>query len=193
MTVVIAYAAQWIVRRFLSLACRRAQPCDARRIRGHADARPPRVKTSAILLLAALAVSAGLAGCGRGARGTGPGAPDTPYVVTKFCGFNLDGRTKEVRMTIDLVAKRTLPPGVLVEVSFDNPLEAGKPIVVARVMKGGEKEVRVVSTPVKGIREQPYDMVVRVYAAADKRALLTTHTESCRAPFSQSDFGSEYR
>jgi len=135
----------------------------------------------------------GLAGCGLGARATGPASADTAYVATKFCGFNLDGRTKEVRMTIDLVAKRPLPPGTLVEVSFDNPLEAGKPIVVGHVVKGREEELRIVSTPVKGIREQPYDMVVRVYAAADKRALLTAHTESCRAPFSQSDFGAEYR
>lgn len=145
------------------------------------------------LTSALIAAATGLAGCGLGARGTGPVSADAPYVVTKLCGFNLDGNTKEVRMSIDLAVKRPLPGGALVEIAFENPLEASRPIVVGRIVKGDERELHILSTPVKGIREKTYEMVVRVYAAQDRRALLMTHTESCRAPFSQTDFGAEYR
>ena len=129
-----------------------------------------------------------LTSCAAPARG-----PSSSYVSTKFCGFVFDGRTSEARFSIDLVVERSLPAGAIVEASFENPLERDKPIVVTRELKGDERELRILSTPVKGITQREYGMVVRVYASRDKAALLATRTESCRAPFGQGDLGVQYR
>jgi hypothetical protein len=119
--------------------------------------------------------------------------PGSPYVATKFCGFVFDGRTSEARFSIDLIVVRPLPAGAVVEATFENPLERNEPIVVARGVKGSERELRIVSTSVKGITQREYAMVARLYRSADRRELLASHSESCRAPFGQGDFGIEYR
>jgi hypothetical protein len=142
------------------------------------------------LLCGVFAALALLAGCARFPRAPAPGSP---YLATKFCGFVFDGRTKEARFTIDLVVQRPLPGGALVEATFENPLERDQPIVVTREVKGNERELRIVSTPVKGITQREYAMAVRIYPTRDKTTLLATHTESCRAPFGQGDVGVEYR
>jgi hypothetical protein len=134
---------------------------------------------------------AALAGCALD-RSAAPAA-STPYLATKFCGFVFDGRTSEARFSLDLIVRRPLPAGAIVEVAFENPLERNQPVVVARELKGGERELRIVSTPVKGITQREYGMVARVYAAKDKTALLATHSESCRAPIGQGDMGVQYR
>ncbi|HWI12956.1 MAG TPA: hypothetical protein VNT02_01835 [Burkholderiales bacterium] len=125
-------------------------------------------------------------------RAAAPG-PETSYVATKFCGFVFDGRTSEARFTIDLSIERWLPAGTAVEASFENPLDRDQPIVVMRELKGDERELRIVSTPVKGITQREYSMVVRVYSSRDRAQLLATRTESCRAPFAQGDMGVQYR
>jgi len=141
-------------------------------------------------LCCVLVALASFAGCAGSARAPAPGSP---YLATKFCGFVFDGRTKEARFSIDLIVQRPLPAGALVEATFENPLERNEPIVISREVKGNERELRLVSTPVKGITQREYAMVVRLYPSRDKATLLATHTESCRAPFGQGDVGIEYR
>jgi hypothetical protein len=141
-------------------------------------------------LCCVLAALAWLVGCAQSPRAPAPGSP---YLATKFCGFVFDGRTKEARFSIDLIVERRLPAGAIVEATFENPLERNQPIVVTREVKGNERELRIVSTPVKGITQREYAMAVRVYPTRDKTTLLATHTESCRAPFGQGDVGVEYR
>jgi len=131
-----------------------------------------------------------LLGCAT--RASSPG-PETSYVATRFCGFVFDGRTSEARFSIDLLIERRLPAGTAVEASFENPLDRDQPIVVMRELKGDERELRILSTPVKGITQREYSMVVRVYSSRDKAKLLATRTESCRAPFAQGDMGVQYR
>jgi hypothetical protein len=141
-------------------------------------------------LCCVLAAIAAIAGCAQFARAPVPGSP---YLATKFCGFVFDGRTKEARFSIDLIVQRPLPRGALVEATFENPLERSQPIVVTREVKGNERELRIVSTPVKGITQREYAMAVRVYPTPDRTTLLATHTERCRAPLGQGDVGIEYR
>ncbi len=145
--------------------------------------------TTRCCLLAALLSSAG---CGIHARSTAP-APGTAYVATRFCGFLFDGRTSEARFTLDLTVERPLPAGSMIEVVFENPLDRDKPLVVTRELNGDERELRILSTPVKGITQREYAMVARVYASRDKTTVLATHNESCRAPFGQGDVGIQYR
>ena len=125
--------------------------------------------------------------------GRPPASAQAARVTTRFCGFVLDGRTKQARFTLDLAIDPPFPPGTTLEVTFENPLAREKPVVVTRELAANERELRVVSTPVKGIARREYAMLVRVYASPDKSLLLATHTESCRAPFDQGDFGVEFR
>ncbi|MGE5523868.1 MAG: hypothetical protein ACM3SS_09130 [Rhodospirillaceae bacterium] len=132
-----------------------------------------------------------LTGCGW--YNSRPPATEAPYLATKFCGVVFDGRTKEARFSIDLTVRRRLPAGAAVEVSFENPLERDKPLVVTREVKGDERELRILSAPVKGITPREYAMAVRIYAARDRATLLGAHTEVCRAPVASGDIGIDYR
>lgn len=137
----------------------------------------------------AVAVCLSFTACGFAGRP----APGTPYLATKLCGFVFDGRTGEARFSIDFTVRRPLPAGGLLEVAFENPLDRDRPVLVTRELEGGERELRVLSTPVKGITQREYAMVARVYASRDRSTPLATHTESCRAPFGQGEFGVQYR
>jgi len=122
-----------------------------------------------------------------------PSASGSGYVATKVCGFNVDGKRNEVRYRMELIVLRRLPRGSVVQVTFDNPLDPGAPLVSERVMAGDEREVQLLSPPVKGIREKQYEIVVRVYSSPDRKVLLGTHTQPCEAPFNQRELGPEYR
>jgi hypothetical protein len=114
------------------------------------------------------------------------------YLATKLCGFNLDGKRSEVRYRIELGVLRPLPRGSLVEVAFENPLDPTAPLMTSHVMAGDERDAQFVSPPVKGIRERPYEILVRVYSSADKAALVSTHKTLCESPFNQRELGPEY-
>jgi hypothetical protein len=134
-----------------------------------------------------------LVSCGT-ARQVPAGANATgPYLATRFCGFNFDGRTKEAKLTLDLSVLRALPAGAFVETTFDNPLEPAKPLTSTYRAQGTERELRLLSPPVKGIEPREYGITVRVYASPEKTALLATHHETCRSPVSQREFGTEYQ
>ncbi len=139
----------------------------------------------------ALVLTASLAGCGLFGRSAA--SPDAPYVTMRFCGVAFDGRTKQARFSIDLAVDRALPPGGAVEVAFDNPLEVAKPLIATRIVKGGERNLRIESPPVKGIEPREYAMAVRIYGSPEKGTPLATYTERCRVPFGQGDVGIEYR
>lgn len=133
-----------------------------------------------------------LAACALPGRSTGPPAA-APYLATKFCGFVFDGRRSEARFSLDLTVGRQAPAGSALEVTFENPLERDRPLVVTRALQPGERELRVLSPPVKGITQREYAMVARLYRSADRKELLASHSETCRAPFGQGEFGIQYR
>jgi hypothetical protein len=135
-------------------------------------------------LLAVLTLATGCALVG----GRTPEA-GAPYVSTKFCGFELDGRTREVRFAMDLVVHRRVPAGALLEVEFENPLDERTPVVVTRELAGNERELRILSTPVRGIARREYRMVARLYPSRARGELLATHVERCAVPFADTDVG----
>jgi hypothetical protein len=142
---------------------------------------------AALLMLASCGTVSTVRPAPAGSSATGP------YLATRFCGFNFDGRTKEARLTIDLSVLRALPSGALVETTFDNPLEPEKPLTSSYRAQGTERELRLLSPPVKGIEPREYGITVRVYPSPEKTTLLATHHETCRSPVSQREFGTEYQ
>jgi hypothetical protein len=144
-----------------------------------------------VLLLLAAAIL--FAACAHRTDTAKPDVSGDAYVATKVCGFDLDGRRNEVRYRIELIVRRPLPRGSIVEVAFENPLDPATPLLSERVMAGEERDLQLVSPPVKGIREKPYEIIVRMYSSADRKVLLGTHTQLCEAPFSQRELGPEYR
>lgn len=148
------------------------------------------VKAALVVLPVSLCLF--LAACALPGRPARPPA-STPYLATKFCGFVFDGRRSEARFSLDLTVGPQAPAGSELEVTFENPLERDRPLVVTRALQPGERELRVLSPPVKGITQREYAMVARLYRSADRKAPLASLSERCRAPFGQGELGVEYR
>jgi hypothetical protein len=120
-----------------------------------------------------------LSACGgldllRGGFGGGEG-----YVATRVCGLYVDGKTRAAHLRLELVPGGRLPRGALIEAEFENP-EGGAPVTASRVFKG-EQTLVIFSPPVKGLRVRNYEVVARIYAAADKQQVLGVHTQICQA------------
>ena len=139
-----------------------------------------------------LLVAAVLAGCGRFSF-IRSGAPAGPYFSTKLCGVDLDGKTKDVRLRIELAVAKTLPPGGFVEVEFENPGERSVPLVVNRTVSGKERTVLFVSPAVTGVRARGYEVVTRVYASAEKKQVLGVHTQVCQSLIDSRELGPRFR
>ena len=144
-------------------------------------------------LIAALFAVIGLAGCARVAGLRAPASPRGDYVTTRVCGIDLDGKTNEARLRIELIVTRPLPPDGLVEALFENPSDAKSPLVTSRAVTGKERSLRLTSPPVRGIRVKSYEVVVRIYSSPDKRELLGTHAQSCQSPVDLRDLGPQFR
>jgi hypothetical protein len=142
--------------------------------------------------LTALLIAAILAACGRLnlPRSDSSGAP---YFSTKLCGVDLDGKTKDVHLRIELAVAKTLPRGGLVEVEFENPADRSAPIVVSRTVTGNEKTLMFVSPAVTRVRPRNYEIVSRVYASPDKKQVLGLHTQVCESLIDQRELGPEFR
>jgi hypothetical protein len=142
--------------------------------------------------LSVLLVAAVLAGCGRFSFFRS-GAPAGPYFSTKLCGIDLDGKTKDVHLRIELAVAKTLPPGGFVEVEFENPGERSVPLVVNRTVSGKERTVLFVSPAVTGVRARGYEVVTRVYTSAEKKQVLGVHTQVCQSLIDSRELGPRFR
>lgn len=144
------------------------------------------------LIVAAFA-AAGLAGCAPLAGLLAPASSASDYVATRVCGVDLDGKTKEARLRIELTVTHPLPPAALVEVQFENPSDPNTPLVTGRRATGDEQTMAFVSPPVKGIRVKSYAVLVRIYSSPGKERLLSTHLQSCQSPLDQRDMGPQFQ
>jgi hypothetical protein len=80
-----------------------------------------------------------------------------------------------------------LPRNGLLEVEFENRADEKKPLVVTRALSGDERTIDVLSPPVTKLQPRSYGVTARVYAAADRRQLLATHTEHCESLVDEHD------
>jgi hypothetical protein len=142
--------------------------------------------------LSVLFIAAVLAGCGRSGFFRS-GAPAGPYFSTRLCGVDLDGKTKDVHLRIELAVAKTLPPGGFVEVEFENPADRSVPLVVSRTVSGKERSLLFVSPAVRGVRPRGYEIVTRVYASAEKRQVLGLQTQVCQSLVDQRELGPQFR
>lgn len=117
-----------------------------------------------------------LAGCGRFSFFR---AGSDGYLSTRFCGVYVDGKTQEARLRIEVVPTGRLPRNALIEVEFENPADRKKPLVSHRVFAGDEPTIVLFSPPLTGVRARTYEIVARIYAAADKKQVLGILTHIC--------------
>jgi len=135
---------------------------------------------------------AALAGCGRLGL-TRPVAGNVgPYFSTKLCGVQIDGKAKVARLHLTLAVVQPLPRGALVETEFQDI--ANRTVLTAsRVAAGSERTLELLSPPVSDVRPRGYETVTRVYAAADRKQVLGTHTYVCESLIDQRELGPEFR
>ena len=143
--------------------------------------------------LISLIVIASLAACAQRFDFFRSGASESPYFSTKLCGVDLDGKTKDVHLRIELAVAKTLPRGGLVEVEFENPADRSAPLVVSRTVSGSERTVLFLSPAVTGVRPRGYEIVARVYASAEKKQVLGVHTQVCESLIDQRELGPQFR
>ena len=141
----------------------------------------------------ALSVAAVLTGCGRRFSLFGSGAPAGNYFSTKLCGVDLDGKTRDVHLRIELAVTRPLPRGALVEVEFENPADRTVPLRVSRTVSGSERTMLFVSPAVSGVRARGYEVVARAYSSADKKQVIGVHTQVCQSLIDQRELGPQFR
>jgi hypothetical protein len=142
--------------------------------------------------LTALVIVALFAGCGRFSL-LRSGAPAGPYFSTRLCGVDLDGKTKDVHLRIELAVAKTLPARALVEVEFENPAERSAPLFTSRTVAGDERTLLFVSPAVTGVRARGYEVVARVYASPEKKHVLGQHTQVCESLIDQRELGPQFR
>lgn len=131
-------------------------------------------------LLVALATVASLTGCGGFGRFGG-----APQVTTKLCGVQIDAKTRETRLQIVLSVSRA-PREALIEVEFENPANPKAPLVTRR-LTGDERTIEVLSPPIAKLQPRTYDVTARLYATAEKKQLIATHTQRCEALANERD------
>ena len=132
-----------------------------------------------------------LTGCGmRLPFGSSPAGGT--YFSTKLCGVQLDGKAKVSRLHLTLDVVQPLPRGALVEAEFQDT--ANRTVLTAsRVAAGSERTIELLSPPLSDVRPRGYETVTRVYAAADRRQVLGTHTYVCQSLVDQRELGPEFR
>ena len=131
------------------------------------------------LFLAFVAI-AYIAGCGSFGRSGG-----APQIVTKLCGVQIDGKTRETHLRIVLAMSR-VPRDALLEVEFENPTNEKAPLVTRR-LTGNESTIEVLSPPVAKLQARVYNVTARVYATAQKKELIATHTQRCESLVDEHD------
>ena len=110
----------------------------------------------------------------------------TPQIATKLCGVRIDGRTRQTHLQIVLSVSK-LPRNGLLEVEFENTSDEKKPLVVTRSVSGDESTIDVLSPPVTKLQPRTYNVTARVYAAADRKQLVATHTQRCESLVDEHD------
>lgn len=142
--------------------------------------------------LSVVLIAAALAGCGQRLSFFAPAASG-PYFSTKLCGVDLDGKTRDVHLRIELTVAKALPKGGLVEVEFENPADRAVPLVVSRSVSGNERTMLFASPAVTGVRPRAYEIVTRVYASTEKKQVLGLHTQVCQSLVDQRELGPQFR
>ncbi|MGZ8266738.1 MAG: hypothetical protein ACXW20_04585 [Burkholderiales bacterium] len=131
--------------------------------------------------IAAVIAIGALCGCAR--SNLWGSAPARDYFSTKVCGLQVESRTGEARLRLQLVANRALPGGGLVEAEFENPIDRAKPLVTRLALTGREKTLDLFSPPLEAARVRDYQVVARIYSAADKKRLVGEHRQVCQSLF----------
>lgn len=123
-----------------------------------------------------------LSACGmRLPFGLSPGTGSASYFSTRVCGIYLDAKSSEARLRIELEVTRSLPRNGFVEIEFENPGDRRVPLISSRSITGSERVLQVLSPPLPTVRMRSYETVTRVYASADKKLVLGTHTHLCQS------------
>jgi hypothetical protein len=131
---------------------------------------------TATMVIAALA---SLSGCAW-FRGSGAAA-GSPYLSTKLCGVQIDGKTRATRLRLLLTALRPLPTNGTLEVDFPNPADDAKTLTVRQRLTGKEQTIEVLSPSLTAMRPRSYHVVARVYLPGDTTRALGTHTVRCES------------
>lgn len=130
-----------------------------------------------------------LTGCGLrmpfGSSGGGA-ASSAPFFTTKLCGVKLDGTPRVARLHLTLNVVRALPRGALVETEFQDSADRSVH-TVGRVASGNERTIELVSPPMGALRARGYETVTRVYASAERKQRLGSHTHLCQSLLDQRD------
>ena len=120
-----------------------------------------------------------------------PAASGT-YFATKICGVQLDSRTRAARLHLTLNVVRPLPSGGLLETEFRNPADRTV-LTVTRAVKGGERAIEMISPPMGDVRAGSYETATRLYASAERKQVLATHTYVCESLIDHRELGPEFR
>jgi hypothetical protein len=141
------------------------------------------------------ALSLLLAGCGMrmpfGSSGSGT-ASSAPYFSTKLCGVKLEGVSRAARLHLTLNVVRALPRGALVETDFHDSIDRSVH-TVSRAATGAERSIEILSPPMGDLRARGYETVTRVYASAERKQVLGTHTHVCESLLDNRDVGTQFR
>lgn len=146
----------------------------------------PSPRSLVIMLLALVMIS----GCGRLSFFRAPASG--PWFSTQLCGVALDNKAKVATLRLRLAVVRPLPRGALVETEFRNPADRSV-LTVSRSATGNERTLELVSPPFARVRALGYETVTRVYAPADRKKVLGTHSYVCESLVDDRELGPQFR
>ena len=133
-----------------------------------------------------------VAGCGMRLPTFGGSASGGPFFTTKLCGVKLEGTPRVARLHLTLSVVRALPKGALVETEFQDSADRSVH-TVSRTASGSERTIELLSPPMAELRARGYETVTRVYASAERKQVLGSHTHLCQSLLDQRDLGAQFR
>ena len=107
-----------------------------------------------------------------------PNASKSEYFETKGAMFLLDRTNMTFRYWLLLSVSKPFPKDAIVEAVFENPTNKNSPLTTTRKLDGTEKELRLESSSVHGLKyRKNYDSDVRLFADGAKKNLVSTHKQ----------------
>ncbi len=101
------------------------------------------------------------------------------YFKSSIAGLMLDFPKKEIKYILDLKIIKPFPGPVFAEVTFENPADAGSPLVASAAIDPKDDRLNITSPPVSSPQKNKYYTVVaRVYRDQTKKELVAEHSQT---------------
>lgn len=111
---------------------------------------------------------------GPSACGTLPSPTTSEYLRTSVAAFEIDRQTRGVRYFVVYEVRKTPTEPLRVHVSFQNPVDASRPITMDTTLEPGQSELKVKSPTLPGIQNQhTYSVVITAYTGASETPVFT--------------------